>query len=108
LLPPLPSTLPSRPTLTAGSSDVRVDVSAERRQPGVTAYTVRLHARTGAPVTGASVSIRGRRSNDLVEVALDPTPEPGVYRAAVRIGGVTDMRLRVARAGLIQEEPLPD
>jgi hypothetical protein len=88
---------------------MRVDISAERLQSGVTRYTVRLRERTGAPVTGASVSIRGRRADGaVVEAALDPTPEPGAYRVAVRIAEVTDARLRVAHAGLVQEERLPD
>jgi hypothetical protein len=107
--PPSPRASPSPVTAAARRGDVRVDISAERLQAGVTAYTVRLRERTGAPVKGASVSIRGRRADGvLVAAVLDPTPEPGVYRAAVRIADVTDARLRVARAGLIQDEPLPD
>jgi hypothetical protein len=88
-------------------ADVRVEVATERLGGGVTFYTVKLRERDGAPVTGADVTIRGRRRDGaLVEAALDPTGDAGVYRAALRVADVAEPRLRVASAGRIQEVPL--
>jgi hypothetical protein len=88
-------------------ADVRVEVATERLGGGVTFYTVKLRERDGAPVTGADVTIRGRRRDGaLVEAALDPAGDAGVYRAALRVGDVAEPRLRVASAGRIQEVPL--
>jgi hypothetical protein len=108
-LPGSPSALASPRRLGTGSGDLRVDVSAEALPAGATAYTVRIRERTGTPVTDASVTIRGRRPDGmLVDAALDPMPEPGVYRAVVRVSDVMDPRLRVARAGVIQDVALPE
>jgi hypothetical protein len=90
-------------------TDVRVEVAAERLGDGITSYTVRLRERDGTPVTEAAVTIRARRADGaLVEAALDPAPQPGVYRAALRMGEVSEPRLRVASAGRIQDLPLSD
>jgi hypothetical protein len=88
--------------------DVRVDVAAERAGGGTTIYTVRLRERDGRPVTGASVTIHGRRAGAPVETSLEPATEAGVYRAALRAGDLTGPRLRVASAGRIQDLPLPE
>lgn len=106
---PEPESTP-RPSTLAGSSDheVTAHIEAEPLADGFTGYTVRLHERDGRPVTGATVSIRGRRANGaLEEAALDPGAEPGLYRAVVRLT-VTEARLRIASVGRVQEIPLPD
>jgi hypothetical protein len=90
-------------------NDVRIEVATQRLGEGVTSYTVSLRERSGAPVTDAVVAIRGvRRDGAVVEALLDPTAEPGVYRAALRVGEVQERRLRVASAGRIQDLPLTD
>jgi hypothetical protein len=102
--PETPAAMPQR-----ARADVRVDVSTAKLGDGITSYTVRLRERDGAPVTDAAVAIRGRRKDGaLVEAELDPTTEPGVYRAAIRAGEVRDPRLRVASAGRIQDLPLAE
>jgi hypothetical protein len=94
----------------AGSDDheVAAHIEAEPLADGFTSYTVRLHERDGRPVTGATVSIRGRRADGALEEAtLDPEAEPGLYRAVVRFT-FTEARLRIASVGRVQEIPLPD
>jgi hypothetical protein len=101
-----PAAMPSR-----ARGDVRVDVAAERAGGGITVYTVRVRERDGRPVTGAAVTIHGRRPGGdgaTVEASLDPASEAGVYRAAVRAADLTGPRLRVASAGRIQDLPLPE
>jgi hypothetical protein len=99
-----PAAMPDR-----ARADVRVEVAAMRVGEGITAYTISLRERDGAPVTQAAVTIRGRRADGaLVEALLDPTPEPGVYRAVLRMGEVIEPRLRVTSAGRIQDLPLSE
>ncbi|HEX9819135.1 MAG TPA: hypothetical protein VGD07_05925 [Methylomirabilota bacterium] len=90
-------------------SDVRIEIATERRPGGVTDYSVRLRERNGTPVSGAAVSVRGRRPDGvLVEASLDPTPEPGVYQASLRVAGIRDARLRVAREDGVEDVLLPE
>jgi hypothetical protein len=91
-----------------GDHEVAADVEAEPLANGFTSYTVRLHERDGRPVTGATVSIRGRRADGALEEAtLEPEAEAGLYRAVVRVT-LTEARLRIAGVGRVQEIPLPD
>jgi hypothetical protein len=92
-----------------GSSDhqVAAQIEAERLADGLTSYTVRLHERDGRPVTDATVSIRRRRADGVLEEAtLDPDVEAGVYRAVVRFTA-TEAWLHIASVGRVQEIPLP-
>jgi hypothetical protein len=103
-VPGTPSALPGR---ARAEGELRVEVAAEPAVAGVTTYTVRLRERSGAPVAAAEVTIRGRRPDgQLVEATLDPTPEPGVYRASLRMADLANARLRVASTGRIQDLPL--
>lgn len=106
--PPTALAGPIRPGIDG--RDVLVDIAAERLAEGVTAYTVRLREGDGRPVTGATVTIHGRRRPDgvQVETSLDPTLASGVYRVAVRMADISDARLRVVSAGRIQDVPLPE
>lgn len=107
---PEPESTPPRLSTLAGSSDheVTAHIEAEPLAGGLTGYTVRLHERDGRPVTGATVSIRGRRADGALEEAtLEPEAEPGLYRAVVRLT-FTEAWLRIASVGRVQEIPLPD
>jgi hypothetical protein len=87
---------------------VAAHVAAERLPDGLTSYTVRLYERDGRPVTGATVSIRGRGADGALEEAtLAPEAEAGLYRGVVRFT-VAGARLRIAGVGRVQEIPLPD
>ncbi|HEU4371277.1 MAG TPA: hypothetical protein VFV05_23905 [Methylomirabilota bacterium] len=90
-------------------SEVRVEIAKERLPDGVTRYSVRLRERDGTPARNVAVTVRGRRADGaIVEAPLDPTPEPGMYRAALGLVEISDPRLRVARAGRIKDLPLPE
>jgi hypothetical protein len=92
----------------SGDHEVAAHIETEPLADGFTSYTVRLHERDGRPVTGATVSIRGRRADGALEEAtLDPEAEAGLYRAVVRLP-LTEARLRIAGVGRVQEIPLPD
>jgi hypothetical protein len=105
-----PESTPSPPSARTapGDQEMAAHVEAERLAGGLTRYTVRLYERDGRPVTGATVSIRGRGADGASEEAmLDAEPEAGVYQAVIRFT-VTEARLRVAGVGRVQEIPLPD
>jgi len=114
-LPPRPSSFAESPAASpraarpgAEVSDVRIEIAAERRPGGVTDYSVRLRERDGTPVSGAAVSVRGQRPDGvLVEASLDPTAEPGVYQASLRVAEISGARLRVAREDRVEDMPLP-
>lgn len=104
-----PAASPRATALRIQVRDVGVEIAAKRLADGVTAYSVRLRGPDGTPVRNAAVSVRGRRADGvLVEASLDPTAEPGVYHAALRLGEISAPRLRVARVGLITDLPLPE
>lgn len=114
-LPPRPPGFAESPSASlrafrpgAAVSDVRIEIATERRPGGITDYSVRLRERDGTPVSGAAVSVRGRRADGvLVEASLEPAPEPGVYQAALRLAELSDARLRVARGDRVQDVRLP-
>jgi hypothetical protein len=98
------------PSTGRGASDreVAAHIQAEHLADGLTSYTARLYERDGRPVTGATVSIRGRRPDgEFAEATLIPEAEAGLYRAVVPFT-VTEARLRIAGGGRVQEIPLPD
>jgi hypothetical protein len=102
------STTPRLSTPAPNDHEVTAQIVAEPLADGFTSYTVRLHERDGRPVTGATVSIRGRRADGVLgEAALEAEAEAGLYRAVVRMA-FTEARLRIASVGRIQEIPLPD
>jgi hypothetical protein len=81
---------------TSDKREVSVRIATERLGDDHTAYTVQLHERDGQPVTDATVSIRGRRTDGvLVEATLVRTAEPG--------RDITDTSLRIASVGRVQE-----
>ena len=107
---PEPKSTAETPSTARGSGDreVAAHIQAEHLADGLTSYTARLYERDGRPVTGATVSIRGRRPDgEFAEATLIPEAEAGLYRAVVRFT-VTDARLRIAGEGRVQEIPLPD
>lgn len=107
---PEPESTTPRLSTAAGPVDreVTAQVQVEPLADGFTSYTVRLHERDGRPVAGATVSIRGRRADGVLEeAALEAEAEAGLYRAVVRVA-FTEARLRIASVGRIQEIPLPD
>ena len=105
---PEPTTQPPSTRTAASGHEVAAHIAAERLAGGLTSYTVRLYERDGRPVTGATVSIRGRGADGALEEAtLDPGAEAGLYRGVVRFT-VAEARLRIASVGRVQEIPLPD
>jgi hypothetical protein len=105
---PRPTAASPSPEVEPDAREVTAHIETEPLGGGVTGYTVRLHEHDGRPVTGATVSIRGRRADGaLDEASLQPEAEPGLYRAVVRLA-FTEARLRVASVGRVQEIPLPD
>jgi hypothetical protein len=105
---PEPTTQPPSTRTASSGHEVAAHIAAERLADGLTSYTVRLYERDGRPVTGATVSIRGRGADgELEEATLDPGAEAGLYRGVVRFT-VAEARLRIASVGRVQEIPLPD
>lgn len=102
-LPPAPAAMIGPDT--SDKREVSVRIATERLGDDHTAYTVQLHERDGQPVTDATVSIRGRRTDGvLVEATLVRTAEPGTYRAVIwRRRDITDTSLRIASVGRVQE-----
>lgn len=101
-------------TLTAHADGVTVELTSQPEQPrtkGKTSYTVRLIDRTGAPVTGAQVTLSGRMADGMGVLApLRAAPEPGVYRGEVlfTMEGPWELRVRVARQGWRFELPFKE
>jgi hypothetical protein len=107
---PEPEATAEPPSTGRGSRDreVAAHIEAQHLADGLTSYTARLYERDGRPVTGATVSIRGRRPDgEFAEATLIPEAEAGLYRAVVPFT-VTEARLRIAGEGRVQEIPLPD
>lgn len=107
---PAPASTPQPLSTRMGSDhhEVAAHMRVEPLGDGFTRYTVRLHEHDGRAVTGATVSLRGRRPDGAPEeVTLDPEGEAGLYRVVVRFT-FAEMRLRIASVGRIQEIPLPD
>lgn len=98
-------------TLTAHTDGVTVELTSQPEQPrtkGKTSYTVRLIDPTGAPVTGAQVTLSGRMADGMSLLApLRAALEPGVYRGEVlfTMEGPWELRVRVARQGRRFELP---
>ena len=94
--------------LRADEGDLIVETTAQRVEPDLTAYTVRVHQPDGRPVEKANVRIRGRGANGArVAVVLRKIGEPGAYRAVVKRGSeITTGRIRIATGGRLVEVPL--
>lgn len=101
-------------TLAAHSDGVTVELTSQPEQPrtrGKTSYTLRLIDPTGAPVTGAQVTLSGRMADGMSVLApLRAAPEPGVYRGELlfTMEGPWDLRVRVARHGRRFELPFKE
>ncbi len=93
----------------AATSELDVAVATERISAEAVTFTVRVRSLDGAPVTDATVAVRGRRpEGTLVEAPLEQI-EPGVYRSTLRAApdGPRDLRVRVARSDQVAEVPVP-
>jgi len=76
---------------------VNVDVQARPLRTNETAYLVSLMDETNRPVTGADVTLVGKRKDGTSVLAtLEPTNEPGVHRGRLPTSDDgSDLRLRV-------------
>ena len=101
-------------TLTAHTDGVTVQLTSQPEEPrtkGKISYTLRLSDPTGAPVTGAQVTLSGRMADGMSVLApLRAAPEPGVYRGEVlfTMEGPWELRVRVARQGRRFELPFKE
>jgi hypothetical protein len=82
---------------------------AQKPFDGAVDYTVRLSRPDGRPVNDADVRLRGVMTDGtLVEAALDPAGEPGVYQSFLTFSarGPRSLTLRVARTDGVVEVPV--
>jgi hypothetical protein len=96
--------------LTAGNlsqevDGVRVELVSLPEKPTAgqkMTYSVRLFDGTGAPLTGAAVTLQGRMADGMTVLApLRPGAEPGIYSGQVlfTMEGTWELRLRVRGQG---------
>jgi hypothetical protein len=107
------------PPLDAGAlisevDGLRVELTSSPSAPGTngqTEYVVRLVDRTGQPVTGARLTLRGGMADGMSIVApLRPAGEAGVYRGRVlfTMEGRWELTVRITREGKRFELPLTE
>jgi hypothetical protein len=107
------------PPLCAGAlsrevDGLRVELTSRPSRPaahGPVEYVVRLVDRTGQPVSGARLTLRGAMADGMsIAAPLRPAGEAGVYRGQVlfTMEGRWELTLRIAREGQRVELPLTE